>query len=108
MIFLDLQNKFSGNAKFTYTDGTIIEGQWLDDIPRDGDWTIVYPDGSKFYGFATFQHPEDKSVGSDLSRGSACDDFLRVPLPHGFGSLTYPSGRRFVGSFVYGEYNEGK
>ena len=102
------QNKFSGNGKFTYTDGTIIEGQWLDDIPRDGDWTIVYPDGSKFYGFATFQHPEDKSVGSDLSRGSACDDFLRVPLPHGFGSLTYPSGRRFVGSFVYGEYNDGK
>lgn len=102
------QNKFSGNGKYTYTDGTSVEGQWLDDIPRDGDWSIKYPDGSKFYGFATFQHPEEKSIVSDgsSSRGLTAKsrDFLRVPLPHGFGSLTYPSGQRYVGSFVYGEY----
>ena len=91
----------SGNGRYTYTDGTSIEGQWLDDTPRDGDWSIKYTDGSKFYGFATFQHSEEKSVMSDGSRF----DFLRVPLPHGFGSLTYPSGQRFVGSFVYGEFN---
>mmetsp|Transcript_25400 Transcript_25400/g.45858 ORF Transcript_25400/g.45858 Transcript_25400/m.45858 type:complete len:940 (+) Transcript_25400:94-2913(+) len=103
------QDKFSGNGKYTYTDGTSIEGQWLDDVPRDGDWSIKYPNRSKFYGFATFQHPEEKSVASDLSslsRGLS-GEFLRVPLPHGFGSLTYPSGQRFVGSFVYGEYNDG-
>jgi len=104
------QDKFSGDGKFTYTDGTSIEGQWLDDIPRDGDWTIIYPDGSKFYGFATFQHPEDKSIGSNGSRLSAASsgEFLRVPLPHGFGSLTWPSGQRYVGSFVYGEYNDNR
>ena len=101
------QDKFSGDGMYIYTDGTSIEGQWLDDAPRDGDWTIIYPDGSKFYGFCTFQHPEDKSVTSDgLSVNSG--EFLRVPLPHGFGSLTYPSGQRYVGSFVYGEYNDGK
>ncbi|KAL7544720.1 hypothetical protein ACHAWF_008087 [Thalassiosira exigua] len=104
------QGKFSGNGKYTYTDGTSIEGQWLDGIPRDGDWSIKYPDGSKFYGFATFQHPEDNSVASDKSstrgRGSTDGNLLRIPLPHGFGSLTFPSGQRFVGSFVYGEYND--
>ena len=102
------QGKFSGNGKYTYMDGTSIDGQWLDDVPRDGDWSIKYPDGSKFYGFATFQHPEEKSVMSDGSRSSASKsrDFLRVPLPHGFGSLTYPSGQRFVGAFEHGEYND--
>jgi len=32
------QDKFTGTGKYTYTDGTSIEGQWLDDVPRDGDW----------------------------------------------------------------------
>lgn len=102
------QDKVSGRGKYTYTDGTSIEGQWLDDVPRDGDWSITYPDGSKFYGFATFQHPlEEKPVASNgyPSRRSTDNsrDFFRVPLPHGFGSLTHPNGRRYVGSFCYGE-----
>eukprot|EP00585_Thalassiosira_rotula_P015744 CAMPEP_0196184276 /NCGR_PEP_ID=MMETSP0911-20130528/33560_1 /TAXON_ID=49265 /ORGANISM="Thalassiosira rotula, Strain GSO102" /LENGTH=243 /DNA_ID=CAMNT_0041454411 /DNA_START=48 /DNA_END=779 /DNA_ORIENTATION=- len=108
------RDKFCGNGTYTYTDGTSIEGQWLDDEPRDGDWSIRYPDGSKFYGFATFQHPEESIVPSDGSNASSrglssirSRELLRVPLPHGFGSLTYPSGQRFVGSFVYGEYNDG-
>ncbi|KAL7537152.1 hypothetical protein ACHAXR_007629 [Thalassiosira sp. AJA248-18] len=105
------QDNFSGNGKYSYTDGTSIEGQWLDNYARDGDWSITYPDGSKFYGFATFQHPEEKSVMSDgsSSRGLTAKsrEFLRVPLPHGFGSLTFPSGQRFVGSFVHGEYDDG-
>jgi hypothetical protein len=95
-------------------DETIIEGQWLDDIPRDGDWTINYPDGSKFYGFATFRHPEDSvhddtaSGVSESSRGSTrkTSEVLRVPLPHGFGTLTYQSGQRYVGSFVYGDFQD--
>ena len=87
---------------YTYNDGTSIEGQWVDDIPRDGDWTINYPDGSKFYGFATF-YPEENRTTS-LSSLSSTIDFLRVPLPHGFGTLTYPTGQRYVGSFEYGEY----
>ncbi|KAL3775490.1 hypothetical protein ACHAW5_000235 [Stephanodiscus triporus] len=102
------QDKVSGRGKYTYTDGTSIEGQWLDDVPRDGDWSIVYPDGSKFYGFATFQRPlEEKPVapnGYPLRRSTYdSPDFLRVPLPHGFGSLTHPNGWRYVGSFRYGE-----
>lgn len=104
------QDKFSGNGSYKYTDGTSIEGQWLDNVPRDGDWSIKYPDGSKFYGFATFQHPEEPKssvVSNDLSVSDRAHDFLRVPLPHGFGSLTYPSGQRFVGSFSYGEYDDG-
>lgn len=109
------RDRFCGNGKYTYTDGTSIEGQWLDDEPRDGDWSIRYPDGSKFYGFATFQHPEERTVASDASNASSrlglasakSRELLRVPLPHGFGSLTYPSGQRFVGSFVYGEHKDG-
>lgn len=107
------QGKFCGNGIYTYTDGTIIEGQWLDDIPRDGDWTINYPDGSKFYGFATFRHPEE-TCHDDASGVSECSklsttktsEVLRVPLPHGFGTLTYKSGQRYVGSFVYGEFDD--
>ena len=105
------QGKFCGNGTFTYTDGTSIEGQWLDDVPRDGDWSINYPDGSKFYGFATFRHPEESmSICDDsFSPGSekclSCAH-LRVPLPHGFGTLTYLSGQRYIGSFVYGEYED--
>ncbi len=108
------KGKFCGNGIYTYTDETIIEGQWLDDIPRDGDWTINYPDGSKFYGFATFRHPEDSlhddtaSGVSESSRGSTrkTSEVLRVPLPHGFGTLTYQSGQRYVGSFVYGDFQD--
>ena len=108
------QGKFCGNGIYTYTDETIIEGQWLDDIPRDGDWTINYPDGSKFYGFATFRHPEDSLHCDDASGLSGCStkgsitksDALRVPLPHGFGTLTYKSGQRYVGSFVYGDFDD--
>mmetsp|Transcript_991 Transcript_991/g.1635 ORF Transcript_991/g.1635 Transcript_991/m.1635 type:complete len:458 (-) Transcript_991:72-1445(-) len=107
------QGKFCGNGIYTYTDGTVIEGQWLDDIPRDGDWTINYPDGSKFYGFATFRHPEE-SYHDDVSGVSECSkvsatktsEVLRVPLPHGFGTLTYKSGQRYVGSFVYGDFDD--
>jgi hypothetical protein len=102
------KDKFSGSGKYTYADGTSIEGQWLNDVPRDGDWSIIYPDGSKFYGFATFQNPhEDKNEnGSSSDRGSiyVSFDFLRVPpLPHGFGSLTHPSGRRYSGLFCFGQ-----
>ena len=103
------QDKLSGRGKYTYTDGTSIEGQWLDDVPRDGDWSIAYPDGSTFYGFATFQRPQEvkpaASCNRSSSRGSTdtSHDFSRAPLPHGFGSLTHPNGRRYVGSFCYGE-----
>ena len=101
------KNKFSGSGKLTYNDRTSIEGQWLDGRPIDGDWSITYPDGSKFYGFATFRNPGEKLIASvrSFSRGltAVSHDFLRVPLPHGFGSLLHPSGRRDVGSFVYGE-----
>ena len=105
------RGKFCGNGTFAYTDGTCIEGQWLDDIPRDGDWTINYPDGSKFYGFATFRNPEEErlvSFDDSSSRGSATSSpaHLRVPLPHGFGTLTYPSGQRYIGSFTYGDCKE--
>lgn len=103
-------DKFCGNGIYTYSDNTIIEGQWLDDIPRDGDWTINYPDGSKFYGFATFRLPEedDASGISESSKTSITktSDALRVPLPHGFGTLTYPSGQRYTGSFVYGDFDD--
>lgn len=37
------QDKFSGNGTYTYTDGTSIEGQWLDDVPRDGGTWPVSP-----------------------------------------------------------------
>jgi hypothetical protein len=104
-----LRDKFSGRGKFTYTDGTSIEGLWLDDVPRDGDWSVTYPDGSAFYGFATFQRPQEEKPATSNNRSSSrgstetSRDFLRVPLPHGFGSLTHPNGRRYVGSFCYGE-----
>jgi hypothetical protein len=91
--------KFCGMGLYSYTDGTSIEGQWVDDVPRDGDWTIHYPDGSKFYGFATFYPEENQASTSKV-------DCLRVPLPHGFGTLTYPSGQRYVGNFKYGEYQD--
>ena len=95
--------KFCGMGCYSYTDGTSIEGQWVDGVPRDGDWTIEYPDGSKYYGFATFT-PEDSQTSE--SSISSAEDCLRVPLPHGFGTLTYTSGQRYVGSFSYGEYQE--
>ena len=96
------RGEFCGMGLYTYTDGTSIEGQWVDSVPRDGDWTINYPDGSKFYGFATF-YPVEKNP-SNIS--CVTGDCLRVPLPHGFGTLTYPSGQRNVGSFRYGEYQD--
>ena len=99
------QGKFCGMGLYSYTDGTSIEGQWVEDVPRDGDWTINYPDGSKFYGFATFFPKENIS---DISSVSSAGDCLRVPLPHGFGTLTYPSGQRYVGSFEYGEFQDTK
>lgn len=103
------KSKFCGSGKFTYNDRTIIEGQWLDGRPIDGDWTITYPeDGKKYYGFATFRVPREKLRASvrSFSRGltaASQHELLRVPLPHGFGSLLFPNGRRDVGSFVYGE-----
>ena len=65
-------------------------------------------DGKKYYGFATFRIPREKLRASvrSFSRGltaASQHELLRVPLPHGFGSLLHPSGRRDVGSFVYGE-----
>ncbi|KAL7469902.1 hypothetical protein ACHAXS_010146 [Conticribra weissflogii] len=104
------KGRFCGNGTFTYADGTSIEGQWLDAIPRDGDWTINYPDGSKFYGFATFRHPEESrgSPGKMSATSFSDDALLRVPLPHGFGTLTYPSGKRYIGSFVYGKCEESR
>lgn len=99
------RGKFCGMGLYCYSDGTSIEGQWVDDVPRDGDWSIKYPDGSKFYGFATF-FPEDNASGT--SSASTAGDCLRVPLPHGFGTLTYPSGQRYVGSFEYGEFQDAR
>ena len=95
--------KFCGMGCYSYTDGTSIEGQWVDGVPRDGDWTIDYPDGSKYYGFATFTPEDSQTSESSVSSAEGC---LRVPLPHGFGTLTYTSGQRYVGSFSYGEYQK--
>ena len=99
------QNKFSGSGRFNFADGTSIDGQWLDDVPQEGDWSILYPDGSKYYGFATFQPPLKKRLSNDslsIDTTEKSLDLLRVPLPHGFGSLTHPNGQRFVGSFCFG------
>lgn len=93
-----VQNKFCGSGKFTYNDKTSIEGQWLDGKPMDGDWSINYSDGSKFYGFATFRVPRENTTAATASH-----EILRVPLPHGFGSFLCANGRRDVGSFVYGK-----
>ena len=106
-------DRFSGSGNYTYPDGTSVEGQRLDDVPQDGDWTIRYPDGAVFYGFATFRNPDgdaDETTSDAVSRTSrssswtSVEDVLAIPLPHGFGSMTFPDGRRQVGSFIQGRY----
>ena len=80
----------SGNGKLTTADGHSFKGKWIRDIPVDGEWTVRYPDGSAFSGFATC-----RVVGADPSRP--------LPIPNGFGTRRYKNGDVYSGNLIDGK-----
>ncbi len=79
-----------GHGKIKTTDGLTLKGKWIRDMPVDGEWSVCYPDGSAFSGFATFQ-----TCDSDPSR--------IVPVPNGFGTLKYNNGDVYSGNLINGK-----
>ncbi|KAG3024836.1 hypothetical protein PC121_g2241 [Phytophthora cactorum] len=55
------------------SSGVIKEGQWCRDDPMDGEWTITFPDGSKFTGECVGGRPHGRGIckyaGGDLYDG---------------------------------------
>lgn len=73
-----------GHGIFTGDNGYILEGEWSNDRPLDGDWVITFPKGSVYYGSAT------------------CNKKTGIPEANGFGTENMANGDFYSGTFVKG------
>lgn len=78
-------NARAGSGKLTLSNGTVVEGWWRRGEPADGPgWTIIYPDGGRYYG-----------------KAAKCK-------PDGMGTMKYGSSSADGGGAYSGEWRDGK
>ncbi|POM81354.1 Hypothetical protein PHPALM_689 [Phytophthora palmivora] len=80
------------------SSGVIKEGQWCHDEPLDGEWTITFPDGSKFTGECMGGRPHGHGL-CKYAGGDLYDGMWMNGKRHGPGSGFFSNGERFVGQW---------
>lgn len=94
-------NRFHGQGSYTYTNGSVYEGQWVDGR-KQGEGKQTQPDGSVYTGEWRDNLQNGKGrmrwANGDVYEGQWSDGHM-----HGKGVLTTASGDRYQGSFVVDE-----
>ncbi|KAF4149226.1 MORN repeat domain-containing protein [Phytophthora infestans] len=80
------------------SSGVAKEGQWCRDEPVDGEWTIVFPDGSKFTGECVGGRPHGRGI-CKYAGGDLYDGMWVHGKRHGSGSGFFANGESFVGQW---------
>ncbi|ETP54039.1 hypothetical protein F442_01149 [Phytophthora nicotianae P10297] len=80
------------------SSGVIKEGQWCRDEPMDGEWTITFPDGSKFTGECVGGRPHGRGI-CKYAGGDLYDGMWVHGKRHGTGSGFFANGESFVGQW---------
>lgn len=91
-------NRFHGHGVYTYTNGSIYEGQWVDGR-KQGQGKQMQPDGSVYTG----EWRDNQMHGKGRMRwdnGDSYDGTWSDGHMHGKGVYTSANGDRFQGSFV--------
>lgn len=91
-------NRFHGHGVYTYTNGSVYEGQWVDGR-KQGQGKQMQPDGSVYTGEWRDNQMHGKGRmrwdNGDSYEGTWSDGHM-----HGKGVFTSANGDRFQGSFV--------
>ena len=93
-----VRNEFHGYGILFCPDGAVVEGQWLRGEAVSGQWKIKWGDGSSFTGKAIFEDKHKEFKTSNMNNFTQ----LKLPLPHGYGTMTYKDGSIYSGYFVKG------
>jgi hypothetical protein len=87
-----------GPGVWISVSGITKEGTWMNDIAVDGDWTIQFPDGSKYTGNCVRGRPHGRGVckyaNDDLYDGQWVNG-----KRHGFGLGFFANGESFEGEW---------
>jgi hypothetical protein len=78
--------------------GVTKEGEWVADEAVDGDWTITFPDGSKFTGECVKGRPHGRGV-CKYANGDLYDGMWVNGKRHGTGTGFFANGESFVGDW---------
>ncbi|TYZ64636.1 hypothetical protein PybrP1_000403 [[Pythium] brassicae (nom. inval.)] len=78
--------------------GVVKEGYWAMDEPLDGEWTISFPDGSKFTGACVKGRPHGRGV-CKYANGDLYDGMWVNGKRHGLGTGFFGNGESFVGEW---------
>ncbi|KAF1331424.1 Tkl protein kinase, partial [Globisporangium splendens] len=94
------RNGMKNGAGILYvaTTGVTKEGMWTQDEPLDGDWTIEFPDGSKFTGACVKSRPHGRGV-CKYANGDLYDGQWVNGKRHGVGTGFFTNGESFVGEW---------
>lgn len=91
-------NRFHGHGVYTYTNGSVYEGQWVDGR-KQGQGKQMQPDGSIYTG----EWRDNQQHGKGRMRwanGDAYEGQWSDGHRHGKGIFTTADGDRFEGNFV--------
>lgn len=80
------------------TSGVIKEGEWVADEPVDGEWTITFPDCSKFTGQCVKGRPHGRGV-CKYANGDLYDGMWVNGKRHGTGTGFFSNGESFIGDW---------
>ncbi|TMW57074.1 hypothetical protein Poli38472_002999 [Pythium oligandrum] len=83
---------------FNPSTGVTKEGTWVKDEAIDGDWTIQFPDGSKFTGYCVNGRPHGRGV-CKYANGDLYDGNWVNGKRHGLGTGFFANGESFVGEW---------
>jgi hypothetical protein len=100
----DDTGKRSGEGVFTYEDGRIFTGKWVDDL-REGPGQMSWPDGSMFEG--EYQHglPNGHGTLTHADQSSYCGEWVDGKQS-GQGTFKYSDGKsEYTGAWRNGEYH---
>ncbi len=93
-----------GSGKMVYSDGAEFEGEWFEDSRVKGK--VTWPDGGYYEG----EFSDGKRSGQGtmyFSNGNTYSGEWEDNQPHGWGTYTWPDGRKFVGILNQGMISEG-
>ncbi|VAI63468.1 unnamed protein product [Triticum turgidum subsp. durum] len=90
-----------GSGRYTWSDGTIYDGEWRTGM-RHGQGKTLWPSGASYEGeyAGGYIYGEGTYTGQDniVYKGR-----WKLNRKHGLGCQTYPNGDMFQGSWIQGE-----
>ncbi len=100
-------NKKHGKGQIKYPDGSVYEGEWLNN-QRHGAGRLTSSAGEVFEGVFEKDAPVSGKGVLPLKEGGKYEGVLSQGKHHGQGKITYLDGRTLEGSFRYNKICTGK